>query len=59
MGGQLTVGNAPVDHLDVGIIDSVGHGGALEPVGTASVGHVADGIVVEPVGHGLATVVEA
>lgn len=60
-GGQLTVGNAPVDHADVGIIASVvGHGGTLAPVETGSVGHVADdalGVVVEPVGHGVATAV--
>jgi len=70
MGGQLTDGNGPVDHADVGIIASVeGHGGLIGPVGVASVDHVADGIVVdlignvadatvvEPVSHGVATAV--
>jgi hypothetical protein len=58
IGGQLTVGNAPVDHADVGIIDPVGHGSVLDRVGTASVGDAVEGIVVESVGHGLAVVVE-
>lgn len=57
-GGQLTVGNAPVDHTDVGIIDPVGHAGVPDGVGTASVGNTSDGIIVKPVGHGVAAVVE-